>query len=64
MARYGGEKFVCVLPGTDVKGAVLLGEKLRGLVVAMNIPHAHSATADHVILSLGIATTMPAKNDD
>jgi PleD family two-component response regulator len=30
IARWGGEEFLMLLPGTDAKGAAVLAEKLRG----------------------------------
>lgn len=39
-ARFGGEEFVALLPGTDVAGAVILGERVRTAVRAAKIPHA------------------------
>lgn len=38
MARYGGEEFVIFLPGTQLDGALLLGEKLRNYVAATEFP--------------------------
>jgi len=32
VARYGGEEFVVILPEIDVKGAYIVGEKLRRLI--------------------------------
>ncbi|MBF0368125.1 MAG: diguanylate cyclase [Magnetococcales bacterium] len=63
LARYGGEEFVCVLPETGREGAVLLGEKLRCQVVEQKIAHIYSAAADHVTLSLGLATAIPSQTN-
>jgi diguanylate cyclase (GGDEF)-like protein len=42
-ARFGGEEFVALLPGTDIAGAVVLGERVRAAVRAAKIPHADGA---------------------
>jgi len=59
LARFGGEEFIVVLPETNIEQAEAIAEKLRLHVENLNIPHAHSAVADKVTLSLGIATTIP-----
>lgn len=59
VARYGGEEFVVVLPDTDLHGAGVIAEKLRTAIEALHAEHAHSKTADHVTVSLGVACTMP-----
>lgn len=59
VARYGGEEFVVILRNTDAKGAAVLAEKMRANVEAQHIPHAFSAVADHVSISLGIADMFP-----
>lgn len=59
VARYGGEEFVAVLPGTDQKGACRVAEKFRDAVENLNIPHNKSKAADHVTISLGVATVIP-----
>lgn len=59
IARYGGEEFVIVLPRTDAKGAAVIAEQLRANVEAKHIAHAYSSVADHVSISLGIATMKP-----
>ena len=55
-ARYGGEEFACILPMTDWDGAVALAEKIRLAVSQRAIPHIQSSAADHVTVSLGVAT--------
>ena len=57
VARYGGEEFVCVLPQTDGRGAVTVGQRLCDMIRILNIPHAASYVVDHVSISLGIATS-------
>jgi len=59
IARYGGEEFVVILPRTDAKGAAVIAEQLRANVEKRRIPHAFSSVADHVSISLGIATMQP-----
>ena len=56
VARYGGEEFIVVLPNTDADGACLIAQKLLDSVRALDIPHAGSATAPHVTISVGVAT--------
>lgn len=59
VARYGGEEFACVLPDTDIAGAAWLGNQMLEKVNAVNVPHAHSAVADHITMSFGAATLIP-----
>jgi len=59
VARYGGEEFVVVLPCTDREGAYQIAEHMRSQVEALNIRHAASAVADHVTISLGVASVVP-----
>lgn len=58
VARYGGEEFVVVLPGTDLAGALYVGERLRQAVMELAIPHARSEVASVVTLSLGAASSV------
>lgn len=60
VARYGGEEFACILPQTDAEGTFRIAETLRKAVADLNIPHAASTVADHVTLSLGLATCTPS----
>jgi GGDEF domain-containing protein len=53
VARYGGEEFACILPATDGKGALEVGEKLRAAIEALQIEHMQSG---HRVL------TVPPRN--
>jgi diguanylate cyclase (GGDEF)-like protein len=59
LARYGGEEFVALLPETGTEGAANLAQTLRGAVAALNLGHAKSPVADHVTISLGVASLIP-----
>ncbi|WLT37466.1 diguanylate cyclase [Synechocystis sp. B12] len=58
-ARYGGEEFLIALPNTDLQGAIHIGEDIQAEITRLAIPHAQSAIADHVTLSIGCASTIP-----
>ncbi len=58
-ARYGGEEFAVILPNTDEAGAFKVGERLREAVEERRLEHAHSPTAAHVTMSVGVATVWP-----
>jgi diguanylate cyclase (GGDEF)-like protein len=59
VARYGGEEFVCVLPNTDIDGALHIANRFLEKVSELGIPHDYSNATDHVTLSLGVATIIP-----
>lgn len=56
VARYGGEEFILVLPDTSGREAAAVAETLRERVAALRIPHHHSSAANHVTVSVGVAT--------
>ena len=58
-ARYGGEEFAAILPGTDPEGARHVAELIRGEVERLALPHAASSAADHVTISVGVASLVP-----
>jgi len=53
LARYGGEEFAIVLPATDLPDAVLVAERVRGLVAASEFPHRKFT------ISIGVARLDP-----
>lgn len=59
VARYGGEEFACVLPDTDLAGAMKVANELGAHVDAEQIEHARSEAAATVSISLGVATLRP-----
>jgi diguanylate cyclase (GGDEF)-like protein len=59
-ARYGGEEFVIVLSHTDAAGALQVAQSINKFVQSLAIPHASSATADVVTISIGVATAQPS----
>jgi diguanylate cyclase (GGDEF)-like protein len=63
-ARYGGEEFVVVLPETDPSGAVEVAEGMRRAVEAESIKHDFSAVAPFLTISIGVASMIPARNDE
>ncbi len=56
VARFGGEEFICVLPQTTYKGACAVGQRILEMIRLLDIPHKDSQVAQHVSISLGIAT--------
>lgn len=62
-ARFGGEEFVVILPGTNHEGAQIVAEKLRDTVEALGLPHGHSSASRYVTVSVGLATTIPGRGE-
>lgn len=58
-ARYGGEEFVVLLPDTDERGALALGERLRARVERLGIPHPSSTAGPVVTCSVGVSSVLP-----
>jgi len=55
VARIGGEEFVVVLPGADVRAAADIADHIRQRVVELGIPHELSPDRKYVTISAGVA---------
>lgn len=64
IARYGGEEFACVLPDTDVDGAVHIAGIILANVAACAIPHEALGRDTLVSVSAGVATGQGAPGQD
>ena len=54
VARYGGEEFVCLLPDTDLTGALQVAQLIGDQIFALQMAHADSSAAPVVTVSLGV----------
>ncbi|MBB1594275.1 PleD family two-component system response regulator [Achromobacter sp. UMC46] len=61
-ARFGGEEFALVLPGTPAGSARLAAEKLRRAVEAMQIPQKDTGSGPWLTVSIGTATAVPTQD--
>jgi diguanylate cyclase (GGDEF)-like protein len=52
--RYGGEEFLAILPETDLNGAMILAERLRGVIE--NSPATTDGKIIRFTVSMGVAT--------
>jgi diguanylate cyclase (GGDEF)-like protein len=53
VARYGGEEFICLLPDTELPGALALARQLGEQVREAGIEHAGSSVAPMLTVSVG-----------
>ncbi len=57
--RIGGEEFAVVLPGAAVDAAVVVADRIRAAVEALQIPHRGLADRACVTVSVGVASLNP-----
>lgn len=55
LARYGGEEFVIILPATSLPDAIIVAERVRGLVANSDFPHRKFT------ISIGVAKLDPER---
>lgn len=63
VARYGGEEFVAVLGGSTMHDALVVAERMRTSIEALQIPHPGSSH-EVVTISVGIAAEVPDSDKD
>ena len=61
IARWGGEEFVILLPGTAENGAIQIAERVRSNVEALSIPSDEGGDT-RITVSIGVITVVPNMN--
>lgn len=60
VARYGGEEFAIIMPNTNIKGAQAVAERICRRIDDSCLPHPASEISDHVTVSMGVSSIVPA----
>jgi diguanylate cyclase (GGDEF)-like protein len=63
IARFGGDEFIVILPGSDASQAILIAERLLMDIVELNIQHEHSITAPIITVSIAGVSSSPSYKD-
>lgn len=63
-ARYGGEEFACILPDTNLQGALKVTSMLRTNISELKIAHPASDVSEQLTLSMGVASLQPRIGGD
>lgn len=58
IARFGGEEFALILPDLPAEQALVLAQSIVRAVSDAAIPHGSARAADHVTISIGVATSL------
>ena len=62
VARWGSEEFACILPETDLRGTLMVGESIRKAIFEQKILHVITGSETSVTVSVGIASMRPARD--
>lgn len=62
VARFDEDKFVILLPDTNIEGALFVAERLKAKVNELKIPYIPSENERIITLSMGLATCKPDRN--
>ncbi|MBU1625444.1 MAG: diguanylate cyclase [Gammaproteobacteria bacterium] len=63
-ARFGGEEFALILPETCQQDAERIAASIISDLTLIHLPHSGSTVTDHVTVSIGIASMIPAEPDN
>jgi diguanylate cyclase (GGDEF)-like protein len=63
VARYGGEEFAVILPSTDLRGGLIIAERLRTLVENLDLTSPKASIIQPITISLGLASTPHGQKD-
>jgi diguanylate cyclase (GGDEF)-like protein len=59
VARFGGEEFAVLLPGSDASGAMGIAENIRCAVEGQRMEHRESSIGPWVTVSVGVCSRTP-----
>jgi two-component system chemotaxis family response regulator WspR len=63
VARFGGEEFIVILPGSPTDGGLAIGDRVCRRVERLNISHSGSVAGPVVTVSVGSASAIPLRGD-
>ena len=62
VSRWGGADFACILPETDFRGTLLIGEIIRKEIGSLKLGHDLAKTDAAVTVSIGTSSIRPAQD--
>jgi diguanylate cyclase (GGDEF)-like protein len=64
VGRYESNKFICVLPETDVESSMILSKRMRSLVEGTNFSDDKTGEIINITISIGVSCLIPEKDKD